>query len=119
MPELTRHPTIWPRVINFLVGIWLIASAFAWPHGDAARSNTWIVGILIAIVAIGAMFQPVIRYANTLLAVWLFVASLAIHPTRVETVWNNLIAAVVVFALSLVPSAPILRLGRRPGPAHA
>ena len=107
----------WPRWINFLIGVWLFISAWVWPHTVAAQTNTWIVGALIAIAAIWAMFAPPVRLVNTILAIWLFFSTLFIYHTSAATLWNNLIVAVVVFALSLIPSGAMTVGGRRAIPA--
>jgi hypothetical protein len=106
----------WPRWVNFAIGIWLIISAFAWPHTAGAQTNTWILGALIAIASIWAMFAPSARFLNTLFAIWLFFATLVVHHTSSATLWNNLIAAAVVFVLSLIPNPPAGARtgGRRP-----
>ncbi|HEX3474601.1 MAG TPA: hypothetical protein VHT91_06140 [Kofleriaceae bacterium] len=108
----------WPRWVNFLIGIWLIISAFAWPHTAGARANTWILGALIAIASIWAVFTPGARFLNTIFAIWLFFATLVIYHASSATVWNNMIAAVIVFVLSLIPSPPGARTGRE-RPIHA
>jgi hypothetical protein len=105
----------WPRWINLLLGIWLFISAFAWPHLMAQQTNTWIIGVLMVIVSILAMFAPQARFINTVLAIWLFVSTLAMPHENPVTLWNNCLLAIVVFALSLVPSrAAQLPRGRRP-----
>jgi SPW repeat len=105
----------WPRWVSLLLGIWLFISAFAWPHAMAQQTNTWIVGVLMVIVSILAMFAPQARFINTVLAIWLFVSTLVMAHQTTTTVWNNCIVAIVVFALSLVPSGVAhLPGGRRP-----
>jgi hypothetical protein len=92
----------WPRWGNFLIGIWLIISAFAWPHTAGAQANTWILGALIAIGSVWALYAPGARFLTTIFAIWLFFATLAIYHASSATRWNNLIAALVVFVLSLI-----------------
>jgi hypothetical protein len=105
----------WPRWLNLLIGIWLFISAFAWPHTMGEQTDTWIVAVLMVIVSILAMFAPQARFINTVLAIWLFVSTLVIPHGNAATLWNNCIVAIVVFALSLVPSgAAQLPRGRRP-----
>src|SRR3954471_5600697 len=116
--SLSTH-VAWPRWAHFVIGIWLIISAFAWPHAAGARANTWILGVLIAIASLWALHTPGARFLNTLFAIWLFFATLVLYHVSGATVWHNLIAAVAVFVLSLIPSPP-----PRPGagahdPLHA
>lgn len=103
----------WPRYANAMVGAWLFISAFAWPHADASRTNTWVIGLIAVIVSLWAVATPAVRYVNTAVAVWLFFTTITFPHILAATTWNNVIAAVVIFMLSLVPS-------RRPGrPIHA
>ena len=120
MVDYNRHrmslPThdAWPRWVNLLIGLWLIVSAFAWPHTAGAQTNTWILGALIAIASVWAVYMPGARFLNTIFAIWLFFATLVIYHVSSATVWNNLIAAVIVFVLSLIPNPPAgTRTGRQ------
>lgn len=92
------------RYVNIVVGVWLFISAFIWQHTDASRTNTWIVGALCAIFAVIALKSPPVRWLNTVLSVWLFFSVFAVYHLSGGTFWNNLIAAIVMFAASLVPS---------------
>jgi|SRR6185312_1497214 len=98
----SSNPLVWAPIVNLVLGAWLFVSAFAWPHTVHARANTWILGLLIAVFAIYAIAQPTARWLNTVAAVWLFFSSLAIGHMEAATVWNNVIVAILVFALSFV-----------------
>jgi hypothetical protein len=91
------------RVVNIAVGIWLFISAFVWQHTGQEFTNTWICGVLAVVFALGAMADDRLRYLNTALGIYLFVSTLAFHHTMVATMWNNLIAAAVIFLVSLAP----------------
>ena len=94
----------WPRGINIVAGIWLFISAFIWPHAANARTNTWILGVLIALAAIIALYAPRVRFLNTLFAIWLFFSTLFIYHLNAGTLWNNIIVSIIVFIVSLIPS---------------
>ena len=72
------------RIVNIILGIWLVVSAFLWPHSYAQMNNAWIVGVLCVAFALVAMRVPEARYLNTLLAVWLFISVWAL-PMRTAT----------------------------------
>jgi hypothetical protein len=76
-------------------------SAFLWQHVYAQRVNAWLVGILIALIALASMSAPSIRFLNTILAAWLFISPWILHGARRGTIWNNVLVALVVFCLSL------------------
>jgi hypothetical protein len=103
---------LWPAWVNLLVGVWLVITAFAWPHAAATQTNTWVVGALIAVSALWAMFVPAIRYVDTFLATWLFFSAIGFAGNT--TPWHDVIAAIVVFLVSLVPTGTITRTGGRP-----
>lgn len=99
------------RVLNVLIGVWLFISAFAWHHSFAQFTNTWILGVLCVVFALVAMQYPWVSYLNTALAVWLFLSAILLPRINTATTWNNLICAIAIFVVSLVPSetAPIYR----------
>jgi hypothetical protein len=92
------------RVINVLLGIWLFISAFVWAHTNAQMTNTWILGVLCVIFAFIAMSVPAARYLNTALAIWLFISAFALPTIGPGTVWNNVLVAIAIFLVSLVPN---------------
>lgn len=109
------------RLANTVLGLWLFMSAFMWRHIEASLHNTWLVGALIFASALAALRHSTWRWVNTALAGWLFASTLILfRPLDIKTLWNNVLVAVAVSALSLVArgggSGPRLRLleGGRP-----
>lgn len=98
-----------PRAINIVLGVWLFISAFIWPHSAGQLTNTWIVGALCAAFAVIALWVHEIRYLNTALAVWLFISAWALPRLSIGTLWNNVLVAIAIFVVSLMPSAPPVR----------
>jgi hypothetical protein len=92
-----------PRIVNVVLGAWLFISAFCWPHSRAQLTNTWILGVLCVVFALIAMAVPWVRYLNTLLALWLFISAWALPTVSAGTIWSNVLVAIAVFVLSLVP----------------
>ena len=97
------RPYHWPGWIAIALGAWLFVSAFLWPHGTASATNTWVVGLLIVMASLIALRMPWMRWVDTALAIWLFLSALAMPDATRGTMWNNLIVAVLVFLVSLVP----------------
>ena len=95
-----------PRIINVILGVWLFISAFVWPHTTSQMTNTWICGVLAVVFALVAMAVPWVRYLNTLLAIWLFISAWALPSRSPGTIWNNVLVAIAIFIVSLVPSVP-------------
>ena len=92
-----------PRLVTLGLGVWLFISAFVWPHTPASQTNAWIVGVLIAAVALAAFAAPVLRFANTVAAAWLFASALWLPHVYKSGAWHDGILAIVVFGLSLIP----------------
>lgn len=97
------------RIANVVLGFWLLMSAFAWPHSLAQETNTWIVGIVIGVVALIGMRTEAIRFINTAVSIWLFISALVLPTLAVGTAWNNAIVAIATFVLSLVGSYHVHR----------
>jgi hypothetical protein len=91
------------RVLNVVVGAWVVLSAFLWHHTLSSRTNTWICGLLVVVFSLIALRAPRARFVTTAVAVWLFITSFTIATVSESTVWNNWICAVVIFFISLVP----------------
>ncbi|MCC6559108.1 MAG: SPW repeat protein [Polyangiaceae bacterium] len=92
------------RGINIALGVWLFISAFIWPHSYAQFTNSWLVGVLCVVFAVVAMWAPPARYLNAALAVWLFISAWALPTRSPGTVWNNVIVAIAIFVVSLLPA---------------
>lgn len=91
------------RGVNYILGIWLFISAFVWDNGAAERTNTAIVGVLCVAFALTAIRTPIVRRLNTVLSAWLFISAWTLPHHNHAPMWNNVIVAIVVFLLSLVP----------------
>jgi len=104
VPERNAHGDDVGRVFsvaNIVLGVWLIVSAFAWPHTFAAQSNTWIVGLATAAFALWAVFDRDLRWVTTSLGVWLFLSAFLLPGGAEMTLWNNVMVALLVIAFSL------------------
>jgi hypothetical protein len=104
MDERASLKNAWPRYINLLLGVWLFASAFLWPHSGDAAAASWIMGASIAMNAFAAIWAPPARYFNALLGL----LSLAWHITaasnQTATLVHGAVVSGLVILLSLVPT---------------
>ncbi|APR75835.1 Hypothetical protein A7982_01182 [Minicystis rosea] len=91
------------RLASIVLGVWLVISVFAWPHSDAQRTNALILGVLCVVFALIAFYDPVVRYLNTVLAIWLFISVWALRSLSLGTMWNNALVAIALFFISLLP----------------
>ncbi|MBC7170852.1 MAG: hypothetical protein H5U40_00405 [Polyangiaceae bacterium] len=100
------------RLIGFVAGAWLFASAFLWPHTEAQRGNCFIVGLVIATIAVLGDHAPQMRFVHAVAAVWLFVSSFALTTLMHLTFVNDVAIAILVFAASMIDYAPRSPLGQ-------
>lgn len=93
----TRHRQRW---IPALLGLWLIASAFLWPHTPPAMQNTWLIGVLLVSFGVVSASEPWIDLVHATLAIALAVSTLAVDGVDRLTLVNNLLVAAGVLAAS-------------------
>lgn len=91
------------RVLNVVLGLWLVLSAFVWYHAPPSRLATVILGALCALFALLSFVRPAVRYLNIALSIVLFFLSFSLAGPENATVWNNFFVACMVFILSLAP----------------
>jgi hypothetical protein len=111
-----RSMTKRARVVNILLGSWLLVSAFLWPHVPPQFRNSWSVGALCIVVATLARSVPTLRYGNTILGLWLTVTTLLGPAASALTTWNNVLVGVAIAVFSLFSGRPG---GVGPSPAAA
>ena len=105
-PRQSPRPHHGPRAryTNMALGLWLFVSAFAWPHTASTRVNTCMVGLFVAIAATMAAGISVFRQLTSVLALWLLFTTLLVYPASPITFWSNVLTAVAVLVVSLIPS---------------
>jgi hypothetical protein len=111
----------WVRYMNVILGVWLVLSAFMWPHTMSHQTNAWVVGILAIAFAVIATRRDEARYLNTALSVWLFASIWFLPSIDIATLYNAGIVAVAMFIFSLIPNTRSMTEGpmRRTGhPGH-
>jgi hypothetical protein len=94
------------RIFNALIGIWLFATAFMWPHAQAEFVVTVVAAILTFALAILAMYTRAAHYMNALVGILLFLSALALPTLTRTTTWHNAVIAIAIFVASLVDNGP-------------
>ncbi len=102
----TGRAGVAPRVVNALLGAWLVASVLIWPHYGPEGFNTLITGLLVLTVAPIAAFAPRLRFGTAFLGVWLLLTTFVFVHALSITFFHDLVAAVVLLAIAAVPSRP-------------
>jgi len=98
-----------PRALNVLLGAWLFASAFLWPHQDNVRYNDWVCGLFVAAAALSAVWAPAFRFVSAGTATWLGFSALILGYRGAATRLHDLALAGAIFVVSTVgPPKPRL-----------
>lgn len=103
------------RSINIALGIWLFVSAFLWHHGSWQFHNTWIVGLVMVLVALIALRVPAWRFVNGLVGIWLVMSGIGLPSISAATTWNNGLVGIAIFIGSVAGSGSEPRATRRVG----
>ena len=90
------------RMLNVLVALWLIMSAFMWPHSTFQVANTLVCGFLALALAIAGLYREEAGYFSAVLAAWLFFSSVITMgaPSQL-TLWNNTLVAIAILVTAL------------------
>lgn len=88
------------QYVNILAGVWLVSSAFLWPHSQAQFTNACAGGLLCAIVAALAGSLPRFRVINVGLGIWLLISAFWLPHESVATMANSIAVGLVVLAVS-------------------
>jgi hypothetical protein len=98
------------RYLNVFLGIWLVLSAFLWPHSSGQFWNAISVGFLVAALALLASETlPEARYVNTILGAWLIISAFTMHAASAGTIWNHFVVGLTVAVCSVFPNLPAVR----------
>jgi len=105
-----RH--YWARVTTIVAGLWLLLSAFAWPHNGPIFTNTWVVGLGSFFLGLWAFRDPFARWFSGALAIWLVVINLLSRDNSdgsTLTLWNNVVVCTVIFIASMIDGTRVQR----------
>jgi phosphoglycerol transferase MdoB-like AlkP superfamily enzyme len=109
-----RRSSMTARFVNIALGVWLVMSAFLWPHSVSQFWNAISVGFFVAAAALLASeTAPTARYLNTAFGIWLVISSFIMGSVTAATIWNHVIVGAAVLIFSLLPNLPAFG---RPGP---
>lgn len=95
--------------INLILGAWFIVSPWLLSYtSSAAIWNQFVVGIVIAVLAIGRMLVPSQQWMSTLsgiAALWAIIAPFILSYNKTAAYWNEVVVAVIVAILAFSNSA--------------
>jgi hypothetical protein len=107
MVDIGKRLTVqWKDAVNFVLGLWLIASPFA--LGFAADQipawNAWAIGVVLAVAALAALiaFNKWEEWVEAALGLWLIVSPYLLgFATQMNATWNCVIVGIIVAALAI------------------
>lgn len=122
MPGVQR--VLWPHFANMMLGVWLIAGAFAFGlRSTVLQASDVASGALVIILAIvslrgGPLSKFWAPWANALVGVWLLFAPLVLwSPTAAGYANDTLVGALVITFAILAPGMPMTPgMSMEPGP---
>ncbi len=104
-PRRTTEARHWTDWVNVVAGIWLFVSPWALLTGvgTAGAWNAWILGVIIAVVALFSFGNQRTEWVNVAAAVWLFFSPwlLGFSQTALNMSWNSWVVSVIVFFVAL------------------
>lgn len=95
---------MWAQVVNFFLGIWLMASPGIIGYAGKAADNDNIIGPVVATFAMISWWECTrgVRLWNIPLGAWLLLAPWLLGYNDLQTTLNNLAVGVFVIVFSLV-----------------
>jgi len=95
---------MWARVVNTILGIWMMVVPSVLRYEKVAANNAYIFGCVIATIAIIAMAESVrnVRWLNLFMGLWLVVAPWILTFENSTNILNDTIVGLLVAGLSFV-----------------
>lgn len=101
--------------INLILGAWFIVSPWLLSYSSSAAIwNQFIVGIIIAVLAIGRLIAPSQRWMSALsgiAALWAIIAPFILSYNRSAAYWNEVVVAIAVAILAFSNSGSSVTAG--------
>ena len=93
------------RILNVLLGLWVLISTFMWPHSRFQMVNGIVCGFFTMALGVAAIYRRGASYLGAVVAVWLFISTtMVVH--RDPTFWNNGIMSILIFVTALFGKSP-------------
>ena len=113
-PRPPDRATRWQDPVNLIIAIWFFISPWVLAFGYTATAagtptiaawNTWVLSVLVFLVALTAMGRRYVRgqeWFNLILGVWIFVAPwvLGFAARASDAAWDHWIVGALVFLVS-------------------
>ena len=114
VPPMVWGVTVpWTLLVSALIGFWLMGAPPAVGAAGAAADNDFLVGPLVAVVAVIAMAEVAraLRFVNILAGIWLIAAPWLLSGATTGSIVSDIVAGVALIALSVPRGAIRERYG--------
>ena len=100
----------WQDVANLVLGAWLFISPWVLRFRDAGKvaTNAWIFGIIIALLALSAIFayQRWEEWLTAAIGVWVFISPWVLGAvSNARILWSSLVVGALLVILALWSSS--------------
>ena len=100
----------WQDVANLVLGAWLFISPWVLRFSDAGKvaTNAWIFGIIIALLALSAIFayQRWEEWLTAAIGVWVFISPWVLGAvSNARILWSSLVVGALLVILALWSSS--------------
>jgi hypothetical protein len=98
-------------IINLVLGIWLIISPFLFSYSGNAMTNSIILGMIVAVMAIVRLGMPTQTWAswlNGIAGLWLILAPFILGTTVAAVLWNQIIVGLALTVLGFWNGAMVV-----------
>jgi hypothetical protein len=103
---IAEQPLQW---FSLILGAWLFLSRFVWTHSAAQFANACIVAVLYTSLATAALGNPRVRYANVIIAAWLFLSAWLLPRAQDATLWHNVALSIAMIGVAIAQPRVITR----------
>lgn len=90
------------RFINIFVAMWVLVTAFAFDIPTSQFISMVAVAILVMAVEALSFFANDVRFAATVLGMWLLISGFVLPAPSDFIVWSNFLCGVTIAVLSMV-----------------
>lgn len=96
-----RDQSMLASVLSLVAGVWIAISPIWLSMSGGQRTSVIITGVVIALASLAqlGMRNAMPSWVNAVAAVWLFISAL-VFTAGTAAIWNEVIAAIVVFLLA-------------------
>lgn len=91
------------RILQIVIGLWIVASAFIWPHAKPQTVALVAGGVLVVVTTVIAGIFDQLRALVGMAGLWTLIAVLTTPGGGIATVLSTVYSVVLLMALCMLP----------------